>query len=162
MRRVIGVGMLVAALGVAGCAGSTKTATSPSASAPASSAPGPATSAAPTAGTSPLPSFAGSWVGSYSCAQGPTGLKLTIQAAGANAETAVFQFYPLPNYPAAASGSFAMTGANVGNTITLHQDHWIVQPPGYAMVDLQGALSGGTLSGSVIFTGCTTFTLQRA
>jgi hypothetical protein len=48
--------------------------------------------------------------------------------------------------------------------LTLRQQQWIDQAPGYVMVDLDGTLSadGGILEGRVMQEGCAAFVLRRA
>ena len=109
------------------------------------------------------PPVSGTWVGSYLCAQGETGLRLTIQNPHGDALTATFAFYPLASSNAGlASGSFAMTGSYYGSRVSLQQAHWINQPLGYVMVGLQGQVSAASFTGSVIGPGCSTFLVSRA
>ncbi len=103
----------------------------------------------------------GTWVGGYSCGQGSTGLRLTIQNPQGSLLTATFAFYPVSTNAGAASGSFAMTGSYQGNRVTLRSAHWIHQPFGYEMVSLQGQVSGAELGGSIIGPGCSTFSVSR-
>jgi hypothetical protein len=103
----------------------------------------------------------GTWVGSYECVQGKTGLRLTISRAGANLLDATFAFYALPSNPGVPSGSYKMTGEYTGSDVQLTQDYWIKQPSGYAMVNLDGEVRGGTFSGSVPYAGCGTFSLTK-
>jgi murein DD-endopeptidase MepM/ murein hydrolase activator NlpD len=110
--------------------------------------------------------LAGTWVGTYSCIQGETGLRLIIRAGSGNSLQAEFVFYPIPTNPTVPSGSFAMTGSYSDANVALKQDHWINQPAGYLMVDLSGKLLTstvpslvGTVSGSV--PGCTNFSVQK-
>jgi hypothetical protein len=104
----------------------------------------------------------GTWLGSYSCAQGQTGLRLTIQNPQGNLLTATFAFFPLARNAATASGSFAMTGNYEGNRVILEQAHWINQPLGYVMVSLEGQVSGADFSGSIFGPGCSAFMVSRA
>ncbi len=109
------------------------------------------------------PPVSGTWVGSYLCAQGETGLRLTIQNPHGDALTATFAFYPLASSNAGlSSGSFAMTGSYYGSRVSLQQAHWINQPLGYVMVGLQGQVSAASFTGSVIGPGCSTFLASRA
>ena len=109
----------------------------------------------------PPPSFAGTWLGSYTCAQGLTGLTLTIASTATGALSATFSFYSLPGNPSVPAGSFAMKGQAGRDSLSLTQDHWLQQPPRYAMVDLVGTLQGTTLSGIIFGGGCSTFTVER-
>lgn len=103
----------------------------------------------------------GSWVGSYSCAQGPTGLRLAIQNPTGNILTAIFAFYPLTSNQSIPRGSFAMTGHYEGDRLTLTPSRWIDHPPEYSMVELEGQLQGATLTGSIISRGCGAFSVSK-
>jgi hypothetical protein len=106
----------------------------------------------------------GTWKGSYSgCAQGPTGMTLTIKPAKTAGRRikAVFSFYALPSNPSVPSGSYAMTGYYFPGGIALYQVKWIVQPAGYGMVNLVGGPPHGRqLAGAIV--GCSTFSVKRA
>jgi len=107
----------------------------------------------------------GSWVGSYSCAQGPTGLRLDIQAASGGSATATFTFYALQGNPNVPAGKFTMTGTYSATGIQLSPGHWLLQPANYEMVGLDGGpltSDGTTLSGSVTTPPCTTFSVTKA
>ncbi|MFF2087454.1 hypothetical protein ACFVVM_27080 [Nocardia sp. NPDC058176] len=102
---------------------------------------------------------AGTWVGSYQCAQGATGLTLTVQPQ----VMAEFEFYPLPENPAVPSGRFTMRWQVESGRIVFRQSSWIDRPGSYLMVDLvvERTESPTTLSGKVIADGCTTFSLTK-
>jgi eukaryotic-like serine/threonine-protein kinase len=105
----------------------------------------------------------GSWVGSYTCSQGLTGLRLDIQAAPGGSATATFNFYAVPSNPGVPSGKYTMTGTYSATGIKLSPSHWVIQPSGYEMVGLNGGPlthNGNTLSGTVVT--CTTFTVTKA
>ena len=105
---------------------------------------------------------AGTWVGTYTCAQGLTGLRLVIQPGGGGKLAAVFNFYAAPVNPSVPSGSFTMTGFVDPAGVFLNQGHWISQPPGWNMVSLAGGLptaGGKTFTGSVF--GCSSFALTK-
>lgn len=101
----------------------------------------------------------GTWVGSYVCAQGKTGLTLTVE----DQVLAEFEFYPLVGGAPAAAGRFRMFWQVESGRITFRQNSWIDRPGSYVMVDLVADLSADamTMSGRVIGTGCTTFTVSR-
>jgi serine/threonine-protein kinase len=106
----------------------------------------------------------GTWVGSYTCSQGLTGLRLGIQAAPGGSATAIFNFYAVPSNPGVPSGEFTMTGTYSANGMHLGTGHWIKQPAGYEMAGLDaGPLTNGgkTLSGNVANAACTTFTASK-
>jgi Zn-dependent protease with chaperone function len=121
----------------------------------------------PTASSSLDPgSVTGTWTGSYTCAQGKTGLRLVIHAAPDGTLTATFDFYAVPGNPGVPSGSFTMTGIySAAMGLNLVPGHWISQPPGYSMVSLSaGPLAKGDpiLNGNVSDPGCTTFTVTKS
>jgi len=78
----------------------------------------------------------GTWVGTYTCSQGLTGLTLTVSGDD-SALSAEFAFYATDNGdPSVPPGSFRMTGVARPRGIELRQQKWITKPNGYAMVDL--------------------------
>lgn len=113
----------------------------------------------PAPATGEFAGITGQWVGSYTCAQGDTGLNLVVEADGRTE----FHFFPLPRNAAAASGSFEMQAAGTASGLfEFRQTQWIDQPGGYFMVDLVTTdRTDMTLRGNVIGTGCTTFEVSR-
>ncbi len=111
------------------------------------------------AGTSVDPrSPAGTWIGSYTCAQGETGLVLTV----APTSSAEFAFHPLPNNPGPASGRFTMHWSFESDRLAFRQKYWNERPGSYIMVDLIADHHDATvMTGQVVGTGCTTFRLSR-
>lgn len=106
----------------------------------------------------------GTWRGNYVCNQGITGLILTIEEASDGSMEAVFSFYPSPSNPTVPRGSFAMTGTYSEPGLTLRGDHWIEQPPGFLMVNLQASYDSNTpghLDGTVDGAGCSSFSVDR-
>ncbi len=102
--------------------------------------------------------IAGEWVGSYTCAQGDTGLTLTVDAAGRTE----FSFYALPGNVAAKPGRFEMRAKVTGKSVEFTQVRWIQQPGGYQMVDLVATeRAADSMRGNVFGTGCTTFQVVR-
>lgn len=108
--------------------------------------------------------FIGTWIGSYVCSQGQTGLKLVIQAAPHGILTATFNFFALSSNPGVPSGSYTMAGTLSSTGADFTQDQWINQPPGYEMVDLSinPPSDGGTHLNGTITTCGTIFILTRA
>ncbi len=130
---------------------------------PAAPAPAPFKPSAPAAATG----FSGSWTGTYTCAQGLTGIDIMFDAPANGEITAVFSFYAVASNPGVPSGRFRVVGTAPGpgdRQLTLFPDAWIQRPTGYAMVgvDLQltpdGKAMRGKLSGAP---GCTTALLGR-
>ena len=108
----------------------------------------------------------GSWVGTYVCLQGRTGLTLTIDEASPERARATFHFYADASNPAVPSGCFSQTGRYdpVTRRLTLAGGRWIVRPRNYETVGLTGTMdaAGQVLSGRVTQAeGCTTFRLER-
>ncbi|MFD4431774.1 hypothetical protein [Nocardia sp. NPDC058497] len=114
-------------------------------------------------GANPAPSvelsaITGTWVGSYTCNQGTTGLTLTVQPSGRTE----FAFYPLPTNPKAMSGRFEMRATTDSGRLEFQQVRWIERPGAYLMVDLQPTRHDDTvLSGNVRADGCSTFSVSR-
>jgi hypothetical protein len=109
--------------------------------------------------------YTGSWLGSYRCAQGLTGLRLDIQAAPGGSATATFNFYALQSNPSVPAGEFTMTGTYSATGIALSPGHWVIQPPAnYVMVGLTGGpvtANGKTLTGHITTPPCTTFDVTK-
>lgn len=110
--------------------------------------------------------LAGRWRGTYYCAQGLTGVTLTIRGDDARAE-ALFHFYPVEENPDVPVGCYSMFG-NVDTAtgaINLESDEslWILRPPGYVTVNFRGRFAGGRhrIVGRVEGPGCSTFTMRR-
>jgi len=120
--------------------------------------------AKPTPTTVPS-SLTGNWEGTYSCAQGLTNLNLSISQTNSSEISAVFKFSANRSNPSVPSGSYRMIGTydNKTNKITLRATDWINQPSGYVTVDLVGKVSQGNtkMSGDVLDSRCTTFTLEK-
>jgi len=77
------------------------------------------------------------WQGTYTCAQGLTGVNLTIDERCVNKKcsvTAIFEFGAIKENPGLPHGSFRMTGESDGTHYALRPDAWIEQPPGWFMV----------------------------
>lgn len=119
----------------------------------------------PTIGSAQEPSnIAGMWVGQYQCGQGATGLSLEIEGSGSNL-SAVFHFYPLPENPRAAEGSYSMRGGfdPVIGQLVLSPARWIQRPGLYSMVGLSALISpdGETLTGRITYSNCGALELTR-
>ena len=115
-------------------------------------------------GSSAASTLTGTWVGTYNCEQGQTGLRLAINANANGKLTATFSFYAVPSNPGVPSGEYTMTGTYSSSGETFTQDHWISQPPGYVMVSLNAgppADGGSVLNGNVSDSGCSTFTVKK-
>ena len=108
--------------------------------------------------------LAGEWRGSYSCAQGRTGLVLTIGPAEGLGFTGEFYFYPLDRNPGVPDGRFAIEGSwePASRRVEIRGVAWIEQPTNYALVDLSGTLSadGRVIDGTVDHPSCMAFRVQ--
>jgi hypothetical protein len=109
--------------------------------------------------------WTGLWRGRYVCAQGATGLILTVRKAGGGNVTAVFKFFALPENPGVPPGEFEMAGrpGPQRNHLQLFPSGWIKEPSGYVMVGLDGDYneSTGEYSGRVTHPSCSQFILHR-
>jgi hypothetical protein len=109
----------------------------------------------------------GYWRGTYDCAQGLTGVNLTIRQGMGAAVEAVFHFYAVPQNPGVPTGCFRMQGHLDPGTrefsLTSDDGQWIVRPYGYIVVNFLGRLGadGRSMQGFVEGPGCTQFDLQR-
>ena len=114
-----------------------------------------------------LHDFAGTWSGTYICAQGVTGLTLFVDPRSGDA---VFSFYPLPENPDVAAGEFTMSGHFDAKSeqFVLVPGSWRERPPGYVMVGLIGQIDVvtghfvGTVRSTSWLAPCRTFDLRRA
>ena len=110
--------------------------------------------------------LAGTWNGTYYCAQGETGLRLVIQVNANEQLNATFNAYPLPDNPGVPQASFAMTGSYSAEGVVLVPGYWINKPSGYIMVGLTGELNAkmpDMINGYIVApAGCTTFSLQKS
>jgi hypothetical protein len=107
----------------------------------------------------------GTWRGVYDCAQGVTGLDLTITVIESRRVTAIFSFYAVPQNPDVPSGEFVMTGEfGPGPAhLLLHAGDWTKHPFFYVTVDLDGdfRLDPDEYHGKVLGPGCFVFRLRR-
>ncbi len=124
-----------------------------------------AVAAGPAAAQTNSAGLAGTWRGSYTCAQGLTALTLVITGAGENL-AARFEFSAHPSNPGVPSGSFTLAGRFEAKTgeITLTPVSWIDRPPDYQMVPLSGRVRDGgrAIAGRVLTEGCSSFSVERA
>lgn len=107
----------------------------------------------------------GEWVGTYICAQGLTGLTLTIAEATPTSAKAMFHFYADPRNPRVPTGCFTMDGSydpGSGRVLLRGRD-WLMRPGGYRVVSFDGLVDaeGRQFEGKVTLAGCKTFELSR-
>jgi hypothetical protein len=109
------------------------------------------------------------WNGRYECAQGVTGLSLTLDLEAGGRASAVFAFGAPPENPTVPAGRYLMTGhfdpSPDGRVtfLSLVPDRWLAQPPGYEMVGLTASIdaSARTMQGRIDHPSCTVLALQR-
>ncbi|MEM7579815.1 MAG: hypothetical protein AAF316_08165 [Cyanobacteria bacterium P01_A01_bin.80] len=112
----------------------------------------------------------GTWVGSYRCSQGITGLELSIRAKSKTDIDIIFSFFPHPKNLSVPSGSFRMRGkykvfnsSRRPNVLNLKATKWIDRPSGYSTVDLAGLVypSKSKIVGNVSSSGCGKFQVEK-
>ncbi len=111
--------------------------------------------------------IAGTWTGTYVCAQGNTAVSLTITPEGDGPRVgALFHFEAVPDNPDVPTGCYEMAGEYdaLRRRLRLSPWRWLRRPPAYVMVGLDGLLSpdGSTLAGQVKGPGCSDFLVTRA
>ena len=101
------------------------------------------------------------WIGRYECAQGVTGLQLTLDIEPDGSTTGVFAFSAVPDNPTVPSGSYRIRGTATrlpegGFAVDLHGESWIDQPRNYIMVGVQASSDPGRrhLSGRITNATC--------
>ncbi len=112
-----------------------------------------------------LPNMAGNWSGTYTCAQGLTDLRLAIFQTSASRVTAIFKFSANSTNPDVPAGRYWMSGTyhRRSGKIVLRPKRWIKRPANYIMVGLTGDVAdgNGSISGTVLDSRCSTFTVSR-
>ncbi|WP_181872871.1 OmpA family protein [Billgrantia montanilacus] len=111
-------------------------------------------------------SVMGEWVGTYTCAQGLTGLTLTIAEATPTSARAMFHFYADPRNPQVPTGCFTMEGNYdpVSSRLQLSGHDWLLRPSGYMFVSFEGMIDAEGRNFQGLVSGpprCTTFKLSR-
>lgn len=103
------------------------------------------------------------WTGAYQCAQGMTGMTLTLLVQPGGGAVGLFEFYPVKANPAVPTGCFDMTGSmDSHHHLTLSPGAWRRQPAGYVTVGLSGdEIDPRHLVGTIDGPGCSTFALVR-
>ena len=88
------------------------------------------------------PAITGTWRGTYDCAQGRTGVTLTIDQQSGSDFSGVFHFYAVKENPSVPEGCFTVSGQVAGGgRVQANGTAWIRQPANYVLVDLQGQLT---------------------
>lgn len=98
--------------------------------------------------------------GSYLCAQGRTALVLRVRDVRGSALRVEFDFL---HAASRAAGRYTLTGlCTTDGRVRLDPEAWIVRPPNYIMVGMDGAVSGETFRGVITHPSCGDFTVTRA
>lgn len=113
----------------------------------------------------------GDWSGHYTCEQGNTAFDLQISSSNETHLQALFYFHPVNSnaflsliIPSVPKGCFLMQGYlnAASNTVYLLPTNWLLQPPGFVAVSLQGQIiDNNSISGAVDGPGCSNFALTR-
>lgn len=118
-------------------------------------------------GRSRIPPFS-VWVGSYTCPQGMTALRLSIEARPSGEAVATFEFGPHPDNPKVPRGEYRMTGTvrllSRGQLrVKLVPDQWVTQPEGWSMTGLSATsdLEQQTLEGRIDEPACGELSVRR-
>ena len=107
----------------------------------------------------------GDYVGTYSCAKGPTDLKLSLKAPEYGLLTGTLTFY-LPPGSHNKAYTFSLNGHfdPKSGTFNLNPLKWETPaPPNYMMVPLKGAVdaNAGKVSGVIDYSGCGRFEAMK-
>ena len=110
----------------------------------------------------------GTWVGSYFCSLGKTGLRLKISAISETDGTfkGSFEFYPInsnKNCGVIELGKYNFTGIYKStDDISFQFESWEFKPNGWTYVDKQGGFKGkNKLAGKMLSETCGNFNVKR-
>ncbi|NCS01702.1 MAG: hypothetical protein GPJ06_05870 [Microcystis aeruginosa G13-11] len=126
----------------------------------------------PTESPKPQPSASnngsinGKWIGKYTCAQGITGVTLTINQKGTEI-AAEFELYPLPENPNLPRGAYSLNGTFNPNTLemNLKAAKWLKRPGAtWVVVDFSGQFDSNLnrFTGRMKHPSCGSIELVRA
>lgn len=108
------------------------------------------------------------WIGSYTCPQGLTSLRLSIEARGSGEAVATFEFGPHPDNRNLPRGEYLMTGTvrllpRGHLRMKLVPDRWVTQPDGWTMTGLTATsdLEQRTLDGRIDAAACGALSARR-
>jgi hypothetical protein len=106
----------------------------------------------------------GTWVGTYTCAQGLTGLSLHVNGLPTGEVVATFDFQALESNPTVPSGKYEITGTYVRpGALNLKGIRWAQNPGSWNMVSLEGRVYGNATRFSGTVPECRTeFSVQRS
>ena len=107
----------------------------------------------------------GTWMGSYTCRQGETGMRMRIQVQTDSSFVGTFEFFPIcTNYASHVEiGKYYFTGKfNSSKSISFDFNYWILKPDGWTYVNKIGALiDTESLSGKVLDEDCGEFFMKK-
>ncbi|QQS12103.1 MAG: hypothetical protein IPK81_21720 [Rhodospirillales bacterium] len=109
----------------------------------------------------------GYWQGKYDCAQGVTGVTLTIRETMDAEAEGLFLFYAVSENPGVPTGCYRLRGRYDPATrevrLVSDESQWLWRPENYVTVNFVGRMeaSGGRMRGIVEGPGCTAFDLRR-
>jgi len=110
----------------------------------------------------------GTWVGSYFCSLGKTGLRLKIHSISERNQTfkGSFEFYPInsnKNCAVIELGKYNFIGVyNSKNDISFSFESWVFKPNGWTYVDKKGGFRGkNQLVGKMLSETCGNFKVKR-
>ncbi|MCW5748624.1 MAG: hypothetical protein KIT36_20715 [Alphaproteobacteria bacterium] len=109
----------------------------------------------------------GYWQGKYDCAQGITGVTITIRQSADIGADGLFLFYAVPENPDVPSGCYRLKGrydpASREVRLLSDESQWLWQPPNYVTVNFIGRMEafGTRMRGQVQGPGCSVFVLER-
>jgi Caspase domain len=103
----------------------------------------------------PPAQVAGVWQGSYSCGQGLSAMQLMLEQAYDGSLRARLDFTGTQVNPG-PTGAYTLSGRIVNAHLQLRAEQWLMQPPGYSMVDIEGDVAADqlTLSGRILNPAC--------
>ena len=108
--------------------------------------------------------LAGQWTGTYTCSDGPTGVRLALIATGDKTATGTFEFFPTAANVKVTPGSFSVTGTiSRPGQVDFAPGAWIVRPNGSMPVRVTAAVFSNPdrLAGTVTDAGCGRFEAER-
>ncbi len=107
----------------------------------------------------------GTWMGSYTCRQGETGMRMRIQLQTDSSFVGTFEFFPIcTNFSSHVEiGKYYFTGKfNSSKSISFDFNYWILKPDGWTYVNKIGALiDTESLSGKVLDEDCGEFFMKK-
>ncbi len=110
------------------------------------------------------PTIDGVWMGTYICAQGETGVRLTLNSINQTSFDGIFDFFPIcSNYDKNVEvGKYYVIGLidDSGN-VRIWGRQWIWHPLDWFMVDLTGKLIGNTIEGNIEQQSCGNFKIVK-